>query len=345
MKSGFRNCVIKSIGTSENYHLDREAEVGLRGTAEYVVSSGMLRLFQACPSRWRAGYVPPDSKPMLFGSLVDCLVMTPGEFDDHFRVKPPLYMVQKGERKGEMVWSPTSTVCKEWVAKCESEGITPISEEELAEAKKAIDRMKADSIIGPWIEACDKQVWVTGEYYDEDTELVIPVKILIDFRPRNDSEFYQSLGDLKCIRNAETVAFGRQVSKNGWHFQAAFYEDIYLAAVEQAGQQEDRTGWIFTGVENFHPFEPFRKYLMREFRDIGQRMYQSALRLYCRCLKTGKWPGYDDLPKSHPLACGGFTLIYPEPFMEFAEQSDDMDEEYERSLEAIKKEESDVPMP
>ena len=337
MKSGFRNCVIKSVGTSVGYHLDEESDLKLRGTPEHVVSSGMLREFLKCPSRWRNGYVFKGSDATLFGGMVDCLLRTPDELEDKYPLKPPLYE----DKKGNMVWSPTSTVCKEWTAMAKAAGREPIDQENLDEAMAAIKRMKDDPYIAPWLESCSHQVWLTGEWCDEDTGLTIPVKALLDDVPRLDSPHYRCLGDGKCIRNALLDPFIRQIHSNGWHIQAAFYEDFYIAATKG---KEDRNTWIFTGVENYKPFEPYRRLLPEEFKEIGRRAYRSGLRQYAKALKTGHWRGYDDLPKDDPLTAGGFTICYPLPYMDFTEQSNIAQEEYESQVTRGESDEDSPPM-
>jgi len=80
--------------------------------------------------------------------------------------------------------------------------------------------------------------------------------------------------------------------------------------------------------ENFPPFETGRRLLSQDFTSIGRQTYEHALRLYARCLKSGIWSGYD-LPEE-------FTLLQPQPWMEFNAQSETMQADYEEATEDSK---------
>ena len=288
----------------EEYHKAGEFE---RGDAKFVVSSSMLRLFAQCPSRWIAGYESPESDAKKFGSLLDTRLLTPEQFKDRFAVRPATYVNEDGQEKP---FNLNSKVCKKWVEEQgEREIVTP---DDIAEVDKARARIMNDETIAEWFNCSDKQVWVRAEWNDESTKLVIPIKILLDFVPRIDSVFAKSLGDLKAIRSGAIKPFSRQVFQYGWHTQAAFYQDVYAAAMK-----EDRPNFMFIVQENYAPFEPGRRLLSEQFLEIGRATYVHALKRYCRCLKSCQWPGYD-LPEE-------FSLVIPDPWMEFEAMEDSIE--------------------
>jgi hypothetical protein len=301
----FQNCKIVGVGVnSEKYH----AQKGERGTKEFIMSHSSLKEFAGCPSRWRAGYSSPDSDAKDFGNLLDCILLTPEQFKPRFAVKPSTYKDSKtGEDKP---WNGNSNVCKEWLADHADKSV--ISNSELTNAQSAVKRLMDDETIAAYLHASDKQVHVIGEWLDEKTGLIIPVQCLIDSVPRKDSEFQKSLGDLKTTRNAGQRVFGRWCYQAGYHVQAAFYLALYTAATG-----EDRTDWIFILSENYSPFETGRRLLSQDFLEIGKQTFQHSLGRYARCLKTGEWAGYDPSEE--------FSLIIPEPFMEFAAMEDAME--------------------
>lgn len=297
----FRNAKIKSVNSEPSkYHSDN----ALRGEAGFIVSSSMLKSFLHCPSRWREGYESHESESKKFGSLFDCRLLTPKQFESRFAIKPTTYIETKTNE--EKPWNANSNVCKAWLA--ENDGFEIISAKELNEVDTAIKRFRTDEILSTFIAASDFQVWLTGEWIDQKTGLTIPVKALLDIVPRLDTEFGKSLGDLKTVRSGNQSAFVRQIYQYGWHAQAAFYRDFYIAATG-----EDRPNWCFCGVENYAPWQPFRRLLSENFMGIGRATYQQALRLYAHCLKSGEWPGYDD----HADSCGGWSLAEALPYMEF----------------------------
>jgi len=326
----FTNAKIKAKNANPADYLNRTVE---RGSPKFEASSGMLKSFMVCPRRWLNGYESPDSESKRFGSLLDCRLLTPESFEARFAIKPATYPAEPAKRGGEVTQKPfnsNSTWCREWIEQQGNKEI--VSTAEIAEIDTARKRMLDDEIIKAFVEESDKQVWVTAEWQDEDSGLTIPVKILIDLAPKVDGEFGKCLGDLKAIRSAALIPFQRQVYQLGWHLQAAFYQDIYVAATG-----EDRNTHCLLGVENYAPFEPFKRMLSQDFLQIGRQTYQHALKRYARCLKTGIWPGYDD----HAEAIQGWSLCSPESFMEYQSLSEALETEQATQLT----ENYDVPIP
>lgn len=299
--------VCKSANPTEYHNSKIE-----RGAPEFVVSSSMLRLFSQCPSRWKSGYESPESDSKKFGSLLDCRLLTPEQFTSRFSVKPQTYPDTKtGELKP---FNSNSTWCKNWIDEQGEREI--VSCAEISAVDAARNRMMGDETIREYFECTDKQVWVRAEWKDKATGLTIPVQALIDFVPLKNSAFRKSIGDLKTVRSAALVPFGRQVYQLGWHLQAAFYLDLYMAAVNPKHEEsgEDRTDWIFILQENYAPYETGRRLLSQDFIEIGAATYRHALARYARSLKTGEWAGYDE-PDN-------FTLVNAEPWMEFVALED-----------------------
>jgi hypothetical protein len=299
----------------EEYH----KQAAPRGDKSLVVSSSMLRVFSQCPRRWKEGYESPDSDSKKFGSLLDCRLLTPESFKERFAIQPATYTNDKEETKP---WNNNANVCKAW--REEQVGKDIVSAYDVGKIDKARKRILSDDIIAAWCESSDCQVWVTADWKDEDSGLIISVKVLLDFVPKPDSEFYHCLGDLKCIRSAALTPFQRQVFQLGWHLQAALYQDVYVAATG-----EDRNTYCFVGVENYEPFEPFKRILSQDFVQIGRQSYQHALKRYAKCLETGIWQGYDD----HKDAIQGWSLCAAEPWMEFAALEDALEVEQEKQTD------------
>jgi hypothetical protein len=272
-----KNCIIKGVGVNSDEYHSQTAE---RGTPEFIMSPSSLKLFNECPSRFIAGYQPPESDAKTFGSLLDTLALTPAQFPERYAVKPATYRDAKtGEEKP---FNMNATVCKQWAS--EQDGKVVVSNSDYVEAQTAAKRLMADETIAELIGCSDKQVHVIGDWHDEATKLVIPVQCLIDLAPKSDSPFQKSLCDLKTTRNASQRPFARQVFTFGWHIQAAMDLALYAAATG-----EDRCDWLFVAQENYAPFQTGRRLLSQDFIDIGRHAFQSALKKYARCLKSGLW--------------------------------------------------------
>jgi hypothetical protein len=298
------------------------------GDSSYPVSSSMLKLFNRCAARWRNGYESPESKATRFGSLLDCLALTPGALKSRFAIQPDKYTtsamecpschsvtdskrcracgVDRVEVQIEKEWSRNSATCTEWAE--DHKHLTVATSDELNYALAAARALQADARISSMLADSDKQVWLAGFWKDETTGLLIPVRALLDFVPRPDSAFYKNLGDLKTARNAAPGAWGRAVFDMGYHVQAAFNLDLYRAA----RPDEDRCNFCHIVVENYPPFQFGRRILSEQFLEIGRATYRRALANYAYCLKNNHWPDYDEGDDS----AQGWTITEPTPWME-----------------------------
>lgn len=297
----------KIVGKSVN-PLDYFKPEGERGTADFVMSVSALKNFGQSPSRFLAGYCPPDSEAKEFGRLFDTMLLSSEQFTSRYAIQPQEYVNEKGQKKP---WSNNANVCREWVGSRKSEGKEVVTKSEVEECIAARDRLFSDDILNSFLSSCDTQVWVRADWEDEATGLNIPFQALIDLVPRLETEWAKNLGDLKSTKNAAPVPWTRWCWQAGYHIQAAAYRDIYCAAT-----QEDRPSFVFLLVENFPPWEPGRRLMAQDFMDLGTAAYQRLLSGYCQCLKTGKYPAWDDSDES----VQGWTLVAPTPWMATEEQ-------------------------
>jgi hypothetical protein len=255
----FKSVIIRGKNVDSNrYH---EGNGASRGDMDYEVSSSMLREFGNCAARWRAGYQPPDSDAKDFGSLLDTLVLTPEQFNARYAIRPETY---DSGKDGEKPWNNNATICKEWNKAAEAGNQIPIKKGEWAEAMTAAKRLQDDKTIAALAACSERQVWLTGIYEDEATGLSIPVKALVDYAPKDGSEFSQCLADLKTTRSAKTG--------------------------------EERDTWCFILSENFPPYQTGRSMLSQQKVEFGRMIYGAYLAKYAKCLKTGVWPDYQTGP-------------------------------------------------
>lgn len=300
----FHNCRIVQVRSDSRVYHDPEGNA-TRGDKAFQMSSSALRAFDMCPARWLKGYNPPDSEAKDFGNMLDCALLTPDQFESRYAVQPLLYDPGEGEKLKK--WNNNALVCKEWTkahADAGREVITTKDEVAIADACQSI---RKDEIAAAFLDASDKQVWVAGEWLDDNTGLVIPVKCLIDLVPRLDTEYQKCLGDLKTTRNAKPRPWSRWCHTAGYHIQAAWNLDLFVAATGQ-----DRVDFCFLLVENYAPWQSAKRTLGGDFTDLGRAEYKRMMSLYCRCLAAGVWPGYDDTDEA---ADGGWTRVEPEPWM------------------------------
>ncbi len=312
IKNHFRGGKLVGEGIDSAAYHRQDAK---RGDRSFALSRSELMLFYSNPARWIDGYEPKDTDSTAWGSLLDCLLLTPQFFDKRFALRPTeqkatknMSIVKDGEAHvGDLVqWSPQSSFAKEWKKQAESDGKIIVTPEERSEAQEAIAKLKQDQQIGALL-ACSKvQIMCISEYFDRETEITVPVKCLIDLVPALETPFQNELADFKTARNGDPIKWQSVVEDRNYDAQAAMNLDIYEAATG-----EKRTGFRHVIQESEFPFAVGRRYLESPTITIGRMKVSSALALYCQCLKTGTWPGWDDLPVDGLQNYAGWTGIRP----------------------------------
>ena len=270
-----------------------------RGDAKYVMSRSDLVEFNRCPQRWIKGYKMPESDAKDWGNIIDCLILTPDKFADRYVVAPSTYPA-KGKKKDDpeiqKPWSRNATFCKEWEEE-QSPRIVLKSEEE-ADARRAATVLRSDKTIAAFLACSRKQVMITADYTDADTNLAIPVKILIDLVPEPDPRIEtfgtDGLGDLKTTECAAADPWIRSVFNYHYHVQAALQLDVFNAVYGlNHPDYIPRETFYHILQESYHPFQPAKRILTGEFIELGRLFYRRAIARYAQCHKTQVWPDYD----------------------------------------------------
>lgn len=294
LRNPFRNAVIVATDYDPaKYHV-----TGKRGIREFVMSRGELMTFAACPQKWLRGVEDESTKQTEFGVLFDSIVLSNRHFFERFAICPETYPDSK--TKEPKPWTFQANFCKEWRTEQEKAGKIVVKQDANGQAHAAADRLLTDEVSKTFVDCCATQVYLTGDYEDEETGLSVPVKALLDLVPDVNHPIYgKCLGDLKTCRSAADGRWPSAVAEDGLHVQGAFYLDLFCAATNQ-----DRNTFVHLCVENSAPWEPSRTFLTQEFLEFGRMDYLNALRRYCECLKTGTWPSYNHAGNSWPTLPG-----------------------------------------
>ncbi len=310
----FQNAKIQSSDcTPDNYR--QYGNRWKRGEKLFVMSRSELMAFSECPHKWLSGVEGDDTKSTEWGSLIDCLVLTPNQFESRYAVAPEAYPWTKAPTKADprpqpelKPWNWNADYCKDWRAA--QGGKIVIKPDLLATARDAVYTLTENENVAELLIRCRKSVFVTADYHDKATGLVIPVKILLDLVPDEiHPRFGKSLADLKTAVSAKPSDFERAIFDHNYDAQAALYTDIYVAATG-----EDRCEWLFALQENQEPFEvadPMPA-LSSEFLDLGRMKYKHALEFYARCLAENHFPSYS---AGSRLTVDGRYFSEPSPWM------------------------------
>lgn len=272
-----------------------------RGDPSMVIGRSTLMEFNRNPARWKSGFKESDSDATDWGTLVDCLALTPEQFKMRYAVAPTVYIDAK--TKEEKPWNWNANVCKEW--REQQGGKQVLKNSEYQAAVSAVQMLHADEEVKAMLSSSQKQVMATASYTDKETGITVPLKILIDLLPDVRSQWGKSIVDLKTCQCGAMRPWVRSVSEWSLDCQAALYLDVWTA-----NTGEERLEFRHIVQESFAPYHVTKRLLSVEFIEIGRQKYLNALQKYCQCLKTGVWPGYP---------CGreidGWQLTEPEPWM------------------------------
>jgi hypothetical protein len=284
----------KQVSTAE--YLKQTAK---RGEPGYVIGRSDLCDLLRCPNKWKNAPEDEENKAMAWGTLIDSMLLG-GEMKG-IVVAPQNY---PADDKGKMKpWNWNANYCKDWKDRNKNNIIVDHDTHE--QAQLAVALLRNDGVISSLIDASDYQVMVAADWKDSATEIVIPVKILVDIAPRKDSPYAKKLGDFKTTHDASPFMWGRTVFSGGYHVQAAFYLDIYNAATG-----EDRNGFLNVIQESTAPYQTARRWLSEEYIKIGRASYEKGLATLATCMKLNSWPGYNE---EHEI--DGWGVCNPEAWM------------------------------
>lgn len=277
-----------------------------RGEPGYVIGRSDLHQIACCPHKWCFGETDEDDSTSAteWGTLLDAMLFN-GDMSK-FVVRPETYEAA-GKKVGDATvtkpWNSNATVCQEWLAAAENADMIVVKPDIMRDAEKARDVFMADKELRLLMQDAKHQAYCTADWTDEDTGIVVPVKILVDIVPHcANKPFANSLADGKTARNGSIGAWPRVVNDGWYHVQAAMYLDVWNASTG-----ETRRRFFHAIQENTPPYETGRRELSDQFLRFGRAQYEAALKIYSQCLATGEWPGLDN--------AGEWTVIDPDQFM------------------------------
>lgn len=93
--------------------------------------------------------------------------------------------------------------------------------------------------------------------------------------------------DGKSYSDASPADFARQIARQRYHVQDAYYTDGY-----QHAANVEVIGFVFVAVELKWPHAACPIALDDPDRELGRKVYRRNLDTYAECRQSGVWPGY-----------------------------------------------------
>ena len=260
--------------------------------AEQMVSKSMLWKFHKNPRRYRDGPPLVITEAMKWGSLVDCLALTPDRYQEAYVVKPETYLGPESARKDAPMiakpWNANSNTCKEWLANM-PEGVECISSHDFHQACRARDILFERQEFMEMMNGAQTQVGMRVDL-DEAVHghegLIIRSKSLMDIVPARDGKWGNALVDLKTTGKLDDMdQVESTIYKLGYHGQGALYLDKWNALTG-----EDRSEFFFAFQLSETPYEVAIVELSADAILDGRKWYREAARKWGDVVLTGQWP-------------------------------------------------------
>jgi len=254
------------------------------------VSKSMLTDFMPNPAAWLLKPKKDYTKAMRFGNLVDCMALTPDEFENEYTILPRFYPCKPTAKdpRTEKPWNANAGYCKELEEDIESSGKQAVKESDFLEAKQAVANLKQFRPYAELIDGAHTQSAMFGDLIDEG--IATPAKSLLDILPMHPN-WMHVIADMKTTAEMSDQHFARTVNKFGYHRQAAIYLDLHNAITG-----ENRDTFYIVWVHSKAPFEVAMRPISASAIAEGRRWYKSALRLWNQCITTGVFPSpWDDI--------------------------------------------------
>jgi hypothetical protein len=255
-----------------------------------VVSKSSLCDFMANPYKYKWALdngVRKTSEAMSMGSLVDCLVLTPEDFEGLYLCEEKKVAVKKdGTPYSNGMQDPEQKA--RWQAAAES-GVTVVSVEQLAKgnaiAEQATAHLSKHGLkLGVTFESqCAMWVYLTEL---DGIELVCPVVVsgMIDILPTG--ELASEIWDLKTTSEDVSKTHRLEYTTEDFHYgiQAAMYLDMYNLAT---GEAREAFTFLFAGTAV--PYMSRCLHMTAEVVELYRAEYRNALRAYCLAWKMDDW--------------------------------------------------------
>lgn len=261
--------LFKGIGM-EAYH-------GQLTVAPSISSSGLRTIFNESPAHYFVeSYLnpnraePKDSKPFLFGRAAHHVLLGEEGFNRYF--------VQRPEELNGKPWNANRTDCKDWLKLVAEAGLSVLTPADVV----AIKGMAKGLAEHPMVQAGILNGLIEHSMVWQDKETGIWLKVRPDAIPTDAADF----SDLKTAADVTDDALERAIGDHGLNMQGAL---VGMACREVLGREMSSFSLVFS--EKTEPHVARVKTLKPADLELGERQVRTALRLFARCLETGRWPG------------------------------------------------------
>lgn len=243
-----------------------------------AVSKSLIVDFMDDPAAWKASPPKVSTKAMRAGSLLDCLLTTPGEMKSRYTVSP--------------YDSFRTKEAKSWRVEMEESGVEVVTQDQIENANAQAMAIMAHPSAARLMSGSRRQV-----AFRHKTKYGFDSKGLIDIVP----ECPETLVDLKtCEPSAldSLRSLQRHIFDWSYHIQAGAYAEGFSIA---SGSERAKFKFIF--VTSKATFRVAVIELPMPAILFGADQYRAGMAKFAQCLESDRWPSIWD---------GEVTLDLPE---------------------------------
>ena len=219
--------------------------------------------------KWYKDHPQPPTPSLLFGQVVQKLLLQPDDFDTDFAIAPEL---DRRTKAGKDAYN----------AFCDGLGDRSVVAPEMY--LQAVE-MAQKALSEPYVKkllAGEKEV----PFFWTDADTNEPCKCRVDCLTDMDGTL--TIVDYKTAANAKTDVFNNSIYKYGYHLQAAMYSEGVMTALELP----ERPNFVFIVQEKNPPYSLNIVTVPSEVMLVGLDTFREFMGIYHECKETGYWWGY-----------------------------------------------------
>lgn len=248
----------------------------------FSISSSGLRSVLDRPSLYW-GFSPynptpfdkPEKDSLEFGKAAHMLLLGEDGFKERYVLRPD-------EIEGK-AWQGNRTACKQWLVDQKKAGRVVMTETEIGHIRQIASALSKKEAIRLGI----LNGRIERSLFCKDGDIWL--KARPDVVPNDSGDFV----DLKTAASVDDESLSKAIYNHGYHVQAGLLRMI----VRQVLGADAFSSFTFVFVEKAPPYDVRVMQLKDEDIDLGERQARVAIETVKRCLKEGKWPGYDGFEK------------------------------------------------
>lgn len=219
-----------------------------------------------------------DSDALFFGRIIHSRILTPNEPIPGIIAIPETYTNEKGEIKP---WNGNAKICRNWIAKHESDGLRPMKVETIQAMDGVVNAIAQNETCKVAFSSGKPEVSLFKRWHRN--EGCVLRKARLDWVTPGPA-----LVDIKTCQDARAIEFARVIWARRYYVQFAYYLDLW----NELNPDDQKTDFVVVAVEKFEPYNIQCFQIDHADLDKGRREYQRNLSLVIQCIKEGAWPGY-----------------------------------------------------